>query len=264
MAQNRNLAARFTAAQSVAREAGALAVAMRHGSAEALDVKRKGPLDFSTASDLAVERLVAERLGQHFGDAMLGEEYGATAGGALTPERLWVIDPIDGTYNYMHGLPAWCVSLAFLDQGAIELGVVYSPDTDELFAACRGQGATRNGAPIRVSGNRHAAPLVEIGCSLRRPLERYLDLVGRTFAAGCEFRRLGSGALGLARVAAGETDGYLELHINSWDVLAGIALVREAGGWTSDFLAGEGLVHGNPIIACTPELRETLEGLMRG
>ncbi len=106
------------------------------------------------------------------------------------------------------------------------------------------------------------APLIEIGCSNRRPLASYLDLIARTFAAGCEFRRLGSGALGLAAVAAGRTDGYLELHINAWDVLAGMLLVREAGGWTNDFLAGDGLRSGNPIIACTPELRETLQGLM--
>jgi myo-inositol-1(or 4)-monophosphatase len=263
MSDNHDLAARFAAAQAVAREAGALAVAMRQGPSEDFDVKGKGTLDFSTAADLAVERLVGERLGRRFGDAMLGEEYGATGGGAPRPERLWVVDPIDGTYNYMHGLPAWCVSLAYVDQGEIAFGIIYSPTTDELFAARRFHGATRNGVPIHVSGNRHAAPLIEIGCSQRRPLERYLNLIRRTFAAGCEFRRLGSGALGMARVAAGETDGYLELHINSWDVLAGIALVREAGGWTNDFLAGDGLIEGNPIIACTPELRETLEGLMR-
>jgi myo-inositol-1(or 4)-monophosphatase len=255
--------ARFAAAQAVAREAGALAFELRFGRSAALGVTAKDTLDFSTEADLAVERLVGDRLGNGFGDGMLGEEYGTAGGGAPLAERLWVVDPIDGTFNFIHGLPVWCVSLAYVDRGEIEIGVIYSPDTDELFAARRGHGATRNGATIHVSGGRHAAPLVEIGCSRRRPLARYLDLVGRTFAAGCEFRRLGSGALGLARVATGETDGYLELHINAWDVLAGIAIVREAGGWTSDFLAGEGLSQGNPIIACTPELRETLVGLMR-
>ena len=264
MAARHDIAARFAAAQSVVREAGALAIELRRGTSATLGVTGKGTLDFSTDADLAVERLVGERLGKRFGDGMLGEEYGTTGGGAASPERLWLVDPIDGTFNFMHGLPVWCVSLAYVDKGEIEIGVIYNPDTGELFAARRGHGATRNGAAIRVSGSRHAAPLVEIGCSLRRPLTDYLDLIGRTFAAGCEFRRLGSGALGLARVAAGQTDGYLELHINAWDVLAGIVIVREAGGWTSDFLAGEGLTEGNPIIACTPELRETLVGLMRG
>jgi myo-inositol-1(or 4)-monophosphatase len=264
MAERHDIAARFAAAQAVAREAGALAVELRRGTDAALGVTGKGTLDFATDADLAVERLVGERLGKRFGDGMLGEEYGMAGGGAAQAERLWVVDPIDGTFNFMHGLPVWCVSLAYVDKGEIEIGVIYNPDTDELFAARRFHGATRNGAAIRVSGSRHAAPLVEIGCSLRRPLSDYLDLIGRTFAAGCEFRRLGSGALGLARVASGQTDGYLELHINAWDVLAGIVIVREAGGWTSDFLAGAGLTAGNPIIACTPELRETLVGLMSG
>jgi myo-inositol-1(or 4)-monophosphatase len=260
------LAARFAAAQVLAREAGALAIALRGGPASAFGVETKSTLDFATEADRAVERLVIERLGKRFGDDVLGEEYGsqrnAASDSATFGDRVWVVDPIDGTFNFIHGLEVWCVSLAFLLAGEIEFGIIYNPATNEMFAARRGRGAFLDGERIRVSGARHAAPLIEIGCSNRRPVAQYLDLVGRTFAAGCEFRRLGSGALGLAAVAAGRTDGYLELHINSWDVLAGIVLVREAGGWTNDFLAGDGLRKGNQIIACTPELRETLTGLM--
>jgi len=263
------LAARFAAAQTLAREAGALAIALRSGPASAFGVETKSALDFATEADRAVERLVVERLGKHFGDDVLGEEYGSQRSAAssgsdsqIACERLWVVDPIDGTFNFIHGLNVWCVSLAFLAAGEIELGIIYNPATSEMFAARRGGGAFLDGERIRVSGARHAAPLIEIGCSNRRPVTQYLDLVGRAFAAGCEFRRLGSGALGLASVAAGRTDGYMELHINAWDVLAGIVLVREAGGWTNDFLAGTGLLDGNKIIACTPELRGKLCGLM--
>jgi myo-inositol-1(or 4)-monophosphatase len=257
-----DLAARFAAAQALARKAGALAVALRSGPASSFAIESKSTLDFATEADRAVERLVVERLGRHFGDGVLGEEYGSQQTEASSGAGLWVVDPVDGTFNFMHGLPVWCVSLAFLVRGEIEIGVIYNPDTNELFTARRGRGAFLDGAPLAVSAGRHTAPLIEIGFSNRRPLAHYLDLIGRTFAAGCEFRRLGSGALGLASVAAGRTDGYLELHINSWDVLAGILLVREAGGWTNDFLAGDGLRQGNPIIACTPELREKLSELV--
>jgi myo-inositol-1(or 4)-monophosphatase len=253
------LAARFAAAQALAREAGALAIELRSGPAAAFAVKSKSMLDFATEADRAVERLVIERLGARFDDGVLGEEYGAQQDSV---DRLWVVDPVDGTFNFMHGLPVWCVSLAFLLHGEIEIGIIYNPDSNEMFTARRGRGAFLNGEKVTVSAGRHAAPLIEIGCSNRRPLTQYLDLVAHTVAAGCEFRRLGSGALGLAAVAAGRTDGYLELHINSWDVLAGMLLVREAGGWTNDFLAGLGLSKGNEIIACTPELSEKLGKLM--
>ena len=254
-----DLAARFAAAEALAREAGALALTLRSGPKAAFGVESKSALDYATEADRAVERLVIERLGARFGDGVLGEEYGAQQEAV---DRLWVVDPVDGTFNFMHGMPIWCISLAFLLHGEIEIGIIYSPETDEMFAARRGRGAFLNGARLAVSAARHAAPLIEIGHSNRRPVAAYLDLIGRTFAAGCEFRRFGSGALGLASVAAGRTDGYIELHINSWDVLAGMMLVREAGGWTSDFLAANGLLRGNPIVACTPELSETLTALM--
>src|SRR5258708_27289026 len=254
-----DLAARFAAAEALAREAGALALALRRGPAAAFGVESKSALDFATEADRAVERLVIERLGKRFADGVLGEEYGAQQEAA---DRLWVVDPVDGTFNFMHALPVWCISLAFMHHGEIEIGIIYNPDSNEMFTARRGRGAFLNGVKLAVSAGRHAAPLIEVGHSNRRPLTQYLDLIGRVFAAGCEFRRLGSGALGLAAVAAGRTDGYLELHINAWDVLAGMLLVREAGGWTNDFLAGDGLTKGNPIVACTPELSGKLTALL--
>jgi myo-inositol-1(or 4)-monophosphatase len=135
---------------------------------------------------------------------------------------------------------------------------------DELYAAARGRGATLDGQPIRVSGIaelRHAT--VEAGWSPRRPPEDYAELVRRLKVAGTNVRRAGSGTLGLAYVADGRMEAYCELHINSWDALAGLLLVQEAGGWTNDFLADDGLTQGNPVLACTPELARALAEVTR-
>jgi myo-inositol-1(or 4)-monophosphatase len=249
-----DLAERFRAAADAAREAGEVAERLIAGSASELGVSEKGALDVCTEADRAVERLLGQRLADRFGDAILGEEYGGTLG-----DRLWVVDPIDGTYNFVHGLPQWCISIGFVVARVPTLGVVYNPVRQEMFAARLGRGASLNGAPIRVSGARHVErPLVEVGWSNRRPIADFQALVGRLIAAGFEFRRLGSGALGMAQVAAGRTDAYVEQHINAWDVAAGLVLVREAGGRTNDFMAGDGLSRGNPILASTPALWDRL------
>ncbi len=241
------LAARHDFAIALAREAGALALDLRRrlGALEA-----KNPMDYATKADHDVEALIRERIGERFGDAVIGEEDGGVAA-----DLVWVVDPIDGTVNYIHGTPRWCVSIALVAGGEIESGVINAPDEGRLFTARRGGGAFLNGAPAQVSNLRHgASPVVEIGWSPRRPIELYGTLIRRLIGDGIEFRRLGSGALGAADTASGLNDGYVELHINAWDILAGMILVREAGGWTSDFLAGDGLTKGNPIIVCTPEI----------
>ncbi len=254
MTERFDLDARFQAAQAAAREAGALALSLRQGPATALDVGAKGLLDLCTEADRAAERLIRSRLADRFGDAMLGEEYGGAVG-----DRTWVVDPIDGTYNFVHGLPHWCVSIALVAAGQAQIGVLFNPATGQLYAARAGGGAWLDGRPIRVSGDTHAdRPLVEVGCSRRVPLADRLATIARLAEAGFEYRHQGSGALGMAQVATGQIDAYVELHINAWDVAAGLALVREAGGWTNEFLAGDGLTKGNPILACTPALRDRL------
>jgi myo-inositol-1(or 4)-monophosphatase len=201
-----------------------------------------------------VEALIRKRIGERFGDPVIGEEDGGTPA-----DLVWVVDPIDGTVNYIHGSPRWCVSIALIEGGDIVSGVINAPDEGRLFSARRGQGAYLNGVPAQVSRLRHgASPMVEVGWSPRRPIAAYGDLIQRLIADGIEFRRVGFGALGVADTVAGLNDGYLELHSNAWDVLAGIILVREAGGWTSDFLASDGLVSGNPVIVCTPEITTRL------
>jgi myo-inositol-1(or 4)-monophosphatase len=241
------MSSRHEFAIDLAQEAGALAVELRRslGALEAKD-----PMDFATKADHAVEALIRQRIGDRFGDPVIGEEDGGTPA-----DLVWVVDPIDGTVNYIHASPRWCVSIALVEGGDVASGVINAPDENRLFAARRGFGALLNGAPARVSHLRHgASPVVELGWSSRRPIGAYGNLIERLIADGIEFRRLGSGALGVADTAVGLNDGYIELHINAWDVLAGIILVREAGGWTSDFLAGNGLVAGNPVIVCTPEI----------
>jgi len=245
------LSVRYDFAIELAREAGGMASDLRRdlGALEAKD-----PMDFATKADHAVEALIRRRIEERFGDAVIGEE-----DGGAPADLVWVIDPIDGTVNYIHGMPRWCVSIALVVAGDVEIGVINAPDEARLFSARRGRGALLNDAPTSVSHLRHgASPVVEIGWSPRRPIEQYASLIQQLISDRIEVRRLGSGALGVADTAVGLNDGYIELHINSWDVLAGLLLVREAGGWTSDFLAHDGLTNGNPITVCTPEIAARL------
>ncbi len=255
--REQDLADRFAAAKSIAREVGAMAL-VRFRNRDGLAVERKGVQDQVTAVDREVEAAIRARLGALFpDDGVLGEE----AGGAITP-RLWVVDPIDGTACFIAGIPVWCVSIAFVDGGEVELGVIYDPNTDELFAACRGHGASLDGAPLRPSpATGFADGSVGVGYSPRTSPGALIDVLEPLLQADGMFQCNGSGALMLTYVAAGRLIGYFEAHINAWDCLAGIALVREAGGWTSDFLAGDGLAKGNPLAAAAPGLAAAMRHL---
>jgi myo-inositol-1(or 4)-monophosphatase len=253
------LAGRQKFAETLAVKAGHLALEMRNSLAPA---EAKSAIDFCTEADRAVEQLVRAQIAAAYGEPVLGEEYGHDAGEDGSA-GLWVVDPIDGTTEYIHGSSRWCVSLAYIRNGTIELGVIYAPVGTRLFSARAGHGAMLNGTPISVSHLGHGAvPVIEVGWSERRSLDAYCDLLHMLVASRMEFRRRGSGALGLAEVACGINDAYVELHINSWDALAGILLVREAGGWTNDFLSGNGLTEGNFIMAATPELQQPLAAVL--
>jgi len=249
---------RLSAACAVAREAGQIARA-RFLARDGAQVDFKGPHDYLTATDQEVERLVVARLGALFpADAFLGEEGGGSPGSGLG-NHVWVIDPIDGTENFARGIPHFCVSIAFVVEGATTLGVVYDPMRDALFTARAGQGAFCNGAPMRVSTVTDPGRAnIEVGWTKRRPMADYLQLLQSVTDTGASFRRVGSGTLGLVYVADGRLEGYVEHHINSWDAIAALLMVREAGGWTNDFLAGDGLTAGNAVVATTPALKDTL------
>ena len=247
---------RLLAAQAIAHEAGAFARARFLGAS--FTVRLKGPHDYLTEVDRETEERIARLLDQAFpGDGFLGEETKGRAAGR--GGSIWVVDPIDGTANFVRGVPRFCVSIACVLAGEVEVGVVYDPMRHELFSARRGRGASLNGTAISVSNATElASSAVEVGWSARHGAAKYLDLVRAVTLTGASPYRSGSGALGLAYVAAGRRDGYVEQHMQPWDCLAGALLVREAGGYVSDFLAGDGLANGNPIIACALGLKDAL------
>lgn len=247
---------RLLAAEAVAREAGALA--RKRFNEASFKVGFKGPQDYLTEVDGETEDLISSRLQDAFPtDGFIGEETGGRA--AKGAHATWVVDPIDGTVNFARGVPHFCISIACVAGGQIEIGVIYDPMCDELFSARRGFGARLDGAKIQTSTATSVAELVvEVGWNMRGGAAKYVDLIRHVALWGAAPFRSGSGALGLAYVAAGRRDAYLEHHINAWDCLAGILLVREAGGYTSDFLAGDGLTKGNPLIACAPGLKTAI------
>jgi myo-inositol-1(or 4)-monophosphatase len=256
MISSEELDAREEALIAVTREAGELA---RDFFSKPIEVKLKGKQDYITEADGQVERAIISRLKGLFpGDAFLGEESGASGNHSEKNQALWVIDPIDGTANFAHGIPHFCVSIAFMAGTELALGAIAAPMYAELYRARLGRGAFLNERALRVTDAGIKQAVVELGWSSRRPVRAYTSLVERILATGATFLRAGSGALGLAYVAAGRTHGYCELHINSWDTLAGLLMVREAGGWTNDFLGSDGLTRGNAVLACAPGLKDAL------
>ena len=251
------LIARRNVAAAVAREAGMLQRRRfldRSGVGRAFDFK--GHQDYLTATDGEVERLVRGRLLEAFPqDAVMGEEDGGALG-----DVTWIIDPIDGTANFARGIPHFCVSIGLVANGVAEVGAIYQPMTDELYLAATGQGATLDGEPMRVTDiDRADRASVEIGWSPRVPFATHNVIINRVAALGMRIRHGGSGSMAMAYVACGRVDAFVEIHINSWDVLAGLVLVREAGGTLNDFIAGgRGLSEGNPILASAPGIAAML------
>jgi myo-inositol-1(or 4)-monophosphatase len=247
---------RLEFARSVAQDAGRLA----HTAFGTSSTTMKGRHDVLTAMDREVERFVRAALALHFpNDAVIGEEEGGQPG-----ERVWLIDPIDGTANFARSIAHYCVSIGYLEHGVPTVAALHDPSHERLYSAERGQGAWLNGERLKVSAcDDIGAATVECGWSTRRSTADYLAQVSRVMHAGCAMRRAGSGALGLADVAAGRIEAYCELHINAWDCAAGILLVTEAGGHVNDFFGGSGLVKGNPLIATNHALRAELAAVIQ-
>lgn len=253
-----DLDAQLAAATPIVRSAGALALDFfrRRGS---LAVEHKGQQDLVSVADRAVEDLMREGLAAAFpGDAVLGEE----RGGDGNASRTWVLDPIDGTFNFLKGIPCWGVVAALVVEGRVALGLTYDPVHDELFAARRGGGASRNGEPIQVSGNRDVdTSCLAVAYSFRQSPESYLAMVDTALRQGFEHRRAGSTAVQLCWVADGRCDAFVTQLCSSWDCLAGLILVEEAGGLASDFVADHGLLGKGGVAACTPGLAAQLHDL---
>lgn len=250
---------RLAFAEQLARECGALALR----EAEQLCVSSKGPHDVLTQADLAVERHIRQAVARTFpGDRVVGEEMGGL-GEVAAARDFWLVDPIDGTANYAADIPRWCISIAYLSAGQPVLGVLFDPVVARMYTTARAGGAYLNGVAIQA---RQTASLdgatVELGWSARRSAAEYLQKAAALMQAGSAFVRRGSGALGLADVAAGRVDAYAELHINAWDCAAGALLVTEAGGRVNDFFTPEGIHSGGLLVAGTAGIYDDLWDLM--
>jgi myo-inositol-1(or 4)-monophosphatase len=250
---------RFETALALAAAAGALAMRMRPVRGIGAGISMKGAQDWLTEADGAVERFLSERLAAAFpDDGFQGEEGGRAREGRLR----WVVDPIDGTSNYAHGGARFCVSLALVEDRTPVLGVLVAPALGETFAARAGHGATLNQQPIQAAATDDlATAIVEVGWNMRRTDADFLGLLGRIRAAGAAPRIGGSGAMGMAGVAAGRLDAYVELHIHLWDCAAAIVICQEAGAVVSPFMAGDGPVNGGPILAAAPGVAAAMAGI---
>jgi myo-inositol-1(or 4)-monophosphatase len=221
---------------------------------ERLNVARKGPRDYVTEVDRASEEAIVESLRIAYPDhAVLGEEFGLQ--GSEQAEFRWIIDPLDGTTNFIHGLPIYAVSIALQHRGQITQAVVYDPSRNELFTASRGGGTFLNDRRVRVSG-RSRYPEALLGAYWPGSTEPGLGAPRfRAMAEGCSgVRRQGATVLDLAYVASGRLDGFCGVGLKPWDLAAGSLLVMEAGGLVSDFDGDQGWLASGDVLAGTPKI----------
>jgi myo-inositol-1(or 4)-monophosphatase len=235
------------AAVEIAREAGGI---LREEFDRPREISYKGEVDIVTQADKRSERAIVARLSEWFPEHSIAAEEGT--GSEKDSEFRWHVDPLDGTTNFAHGYPCFCVSIALAQCETLLAGVVFHPYYDELFAAGRGQGATLNGKPIHVSqSGTLATSLLCTGFPVQnRQLSPNLQFYGDFTMRSHGVRRDGSAALDLASVAAGRFDGFWEFGLKPWDTAAGVLLIEEAGGKVSDF-AGQPYRLGGPVILAT-------------
>jgi len=252
---------RYEFARILARQVGREALRYwNERGVEGLGTESKGLQDFVTKADKAAENTIRSEFKRMFpGDGFVGEETGGSPG----PAGYWVVDPIDGTANYLRGLRHWGVSIAFVSGGKTQLGIVHEPPTDRLYHARLGHGAYCDGLPIKVAPttDQHTAMGI-LGTSCRRPIDAYLNQIRALFDAGVEHRKIGSAAIGIVRVAEGVADFYYESHLNSWDALAAVLIAREAGGVARVPEIDDFIADGGPVFCATPALSEMLYGLL--
>ena len=256
--------ARFDFAKTLILKAGTIAHDYFENR-EALTIEHKGLQDVVSIADKAVEQLIRDELASAFSeDGFLGEEDAErdiANFNANATSHVWVVDPIDGTALFLNGIPSWCISIALLVDDKIELGLIYDPCNKELFCAQRGLGATLNDKPINIADAQSVKDgMIGVGFSHRVKPQTCLHFLDKLLHDGGMYVRSGSGALSLAYVAAGRLIAYYEPHINSWDCLAGILLIEEAGGWVNDFLSNNGLAQGNPILCGAKPLQQVISG----
>ena len=235
------------------------------GEVENLQVSRKGPADFVTQADRRAERILrAELTKARPGFGFLMEESGETEG--EDTRRRWIVDPLDGTTNFLHGIPHFAISVGLEEDGAMVAGAVYEPLRDELFWAEKGVGCYLNRRRLRVSSRRRMAEAVlatGIPFKGRTGKEAFLATVETAIDNTAGVRRFGAAALDLAYVAAGRYDGFWEFGLSPWDVAAGIVLVREAGGFVTDISGRPAAIDGASIVAANDRLHAPVRKMLR-
>ena len=235
------------------------------GEVEHLQVSKKGPGDFVTAADHRVEKILLQELKKVRPDyGFLLEEAGRIEG--ADPHNLWVIDPLDGTTNFLHSIPHFAISIGLVRDGEPIAGVIYQPLTDEMFWAEKGLGAFVNERRLRVSARRkldEAVITTGIPHHGRPEPARFLRQLAAVMDATAGIRRFGSASLDLAYVAAGRCDGFWEWGLQPWDIAAGIIMVREAGGYLSEIDGGHDLLGSGNILAANDHLHLPLGTLLR-
>jgi myo-inositol-1(or 4)-monophosphatase len=246
-------------AQKAARAAGTLMLRAMD-RLEYLEITEKSENDFVTEADIQAEKEIIFHLNRAYPEhSFMAEESGEILGKDITHK--WIIDPIDGTANYMRGIPHFCVSIALEVKGRIELGVIFDPVRDEMFTAMKGRGAQLNNRRMRVSNTiKIERALLSTGLPRRQSsqheklLEKYLTGFNTLSKHAGDIRRLGSSALDLAYVAAGRLDGYWEYSLAPWDMAAGALMVKEAGGFVTDIEGKDNFIKNGTILAATPKV----------
>lgn len=250
-------------ATSAARSAGNF-IMRSLDRVDQLTIESKGRNDFVTQVDRSAEAEIIKIIRKAYPNhAVLGEESGATGDN----EVVWIVDPLDGTTNFLHGLPHFAVSIGIQVRGKLEHGVIYAPCTQDLYCATRGSGATLNNRKIRGSQAKELdSALIGTGVPIRADLlDAYLPMLKAIAGNSAGIRRAGSAALDLAYVAAGRLDGFFELGLKPWDMAAGIVLVQEAGGTVTDLYDARGdVMSSGHVLAAPHKLHAQLADALRG
>ncbi|GLP95185.1 inositol-1-monophosphatase [Paraferrimonas sedimenticola] len=254
----------MTIAVRAARAAGTV-ITRAYAQMDKVKVEAKGQNDYVTSVDKEAEQAIIYNIHKAYPDhRIVAEESGETHG--ESDEYLWIIDPLDGTTNFVQGIPHFAVSIALQVKGKTEVAVVYDPLRDELFSATRGQGAQMNGFRIRVPQNNElAGGIVATGFPFkaRQHTDTYMTLLGEMFSHAADMRRAGSAALDLVYTAAGRLDGYFELCLKPWDIAAGELIAREAGAMVTDINGGHNYMKSGHIVAGGPKVTQAMLKAMR-
>jgi myo-inositol-1(or 4)-monophosphatase len=259
-----HLAARYAAARRIARQAGLVALDYFRNR-EKLVVELKGPTDYVTHADRDVEDVIRRELAGAFPeDLFLGEETAAQFSGPV--DRCWIVDPIDGTHNFLRGVPYWNVAIGYVEDGQTQIGVVYDPCANALHHALRGNGAwctsSEGESRLHVAKTQQlAGSYIALGHHDRAFEPRYFEIRRRMMETGIAMRNFGSGALQLAHVAAGRLDGFIEMQLSAWDAVAALLLVEEAGGFHLSFAPATPTAKA-ACVACAPGIAAALTELV--